>query len=907
MRGSTVESFPGGRMIPRVLAVFVLIILAFRGISLYVEDLWFISVGYRSVYWIRIAIQAGAFLAFATATAAALFVLLRAVIPKASDSRRLVEIGGETIEIPGTHVLKRIAALASLGLGLMFGLAYSADWTRYALFLNRPAASGTVDPILGRDLTHYLFVLPVYDALGAWLLAISIIVLIGGVLMAPMDAAQRFRGVSLGLALVLAALAVQANLARFHRLYQDHALFSGVNYTDDNAILPGLSIVMLALALGALWSAWNLRACRIRNLAVAAGMPALVYLLVLAAYPAYVTNFIVRPNELGRESEYIAHNIRETRRAFGLDDVEELDFNPVETLEGFDQASHAQTLDNVRLWDWRALQATLQQVQEIRDYYDFADIDVDRYVIDGRKQSMMLATRELNLDRVPIAENAWVAERLIYTHGYGVTMNPVNQFTEEGLPELILYDMPVVSASDSVRVERPEIYFGELTDWHVYVNTNREEFDYPEGGGDAYSTYEGEGGIRVGSILRRILLAYETGELWTLPFANDVTPNSQLLMRRNIRERTRTIAPFLLYDDDAYMVVGDDGALYWMIDAFTASDRHPYSRPINVGGRGINYIRNSVKVVVNAYDGTTRFYVFEPDDPVIQAYRNVFPDLFADADAMPANLRPHTRYPELLFQIQALIYATYHVDDPQVFYNRADLWTVAQQSRSQAGADQIEPYFVLLRFPGEEEVEFVSILPFTPANRNNLIGWMAARSDGDAYGRLRAYTFPESRLIEGPLQIEARIDQDPELSSQLSLWNQQGSTVLRGNLLVIPIDDTLLFVSPIYLQAERSPMPELRIVVLATEDRMTYGASFEEALGRLLDGQGATPSPSPLESTVTDAAPDIELPADGNREALIAQAAQALEDYQQLTAEGRLAEAGRRLEALRDALDALRR
>ena len=399
---------------------------------------------------------------------------------------------------------------------------------------------------------------------------------------------------------------------------------------------------------------------------------------------------------------------------------------------------------------------------------------------------MMLATRELNLANLPAASSSWINERLIFTHGYGVTMNPVNRFTSEGLPEFILYDMPVVSTIPEIEVARPEVYFGELTNWPVYVKTHQQEFNYPEGESNNYSTYEGDAGIPVGGLLRRLLLAYETGELTTLPFSDDVTPESQLLMRRNIRQRVETIAPFLIYDDDAYIVVNDDGGLYWIIDAFTAADTYPYSRQIAFGRRSVNYIRNSVKVVVNAYDGTTRFYVFEPDDPVIQAYRNLFPDLFVDAEDMPGGLRPHTRYPELLFRIQALVYATYHVEDEQVFYNQEDLWTIAQQGRSQAGSDEIEPYFVLMRFPGNADVEFVSILPFTPSKRNNLIGWMAARSDGDAYGKLRAYQFPKNRFIDGPLQIEARIDQDPELSSQLSLWNQQGSNVLRGNLLVIP-------------------------------------------------------------------------------------------------------------------------
>ena len=591
-----------------------------------------------------------------------------------------------------------------------------------------------------------------------------------------------------------------------------------------------------------------------------------------------------------------------------MSDIEEIPFEPTVTNASFDPALHSQTLENVRLWDWRALQSTLRQVQEIRTYYDFADVDVDRYEIDGEKRSMMLATRELNLANLPATSSNWINERLIFTHGYGVTMNPVNRFTREGLPEFVLSDMPVVSTTPSIQVRRPEIYFGERTNWPVYVKTRQQEFNYPEGESNNYTTYQGDGGIPVGSFARRLLLAYETGELTTLPFAQDVTPESELLMRRNIQERVQNIAPFLLYDD-AYMVVGSDGSLYWLMDAFTIANTYPYSRHISFTTGRANYIRNSVKVVINAYNGATQFYVFEPDDPVITAYRNTFPDLFLDAEQMPATIRSHVRYPELLFSIQAQIYAQYHVEDEQVFYNQEDLWTVAQQGRSQAGSDEIDPYFVLMRFPGEEDVEFVSILPFTPANRNNLIGWMAARSDGEAYGKLRAYQFPKTRFVDGPLQIEARIDQDPELSSQLSLWNQQGSTVLRGNLLVIPLEQTLLFVAPIYLQAERSPMPELRIVVLATQDRMAYGASFEEALAGLMGGDFVLPSPPVRE--LTEASPET-VPAEPARsapgdqtDALIMRASRALSEYQRLTAAGRLADAGQRLEELKQALDEL--
>jgi uncharacterized membrane protein (UPF0182 family) len=644
-----------------------------------------------------------------------------------------------------------------------------------------------------------------------------------------------------------------------------------------------------------------MRAQRIRNLALAGAIPAFTYLIAGILVPGYVSTFVVRPNELVRESPYIRNNIASTRQAFGLDHMEEVPFEPRLSNAVFNPADHADTLENIRLWDWRALQSTLRQVQEIRTYYDFPDIDVDRYTINGKPREMMLGVRELSLNKLPAGSQNWVNERLIYTHGYGVTMNPVSQFTKEGLPDFVLSNMPVESSEPDIRVTRPEIYFGEITDWPVYVKTRQKEFNYPEGEANNYSTYEGTNGIPMGSLPRRLLLAWSVNDLTKVPFSDDVTADSALLVHRNIRERVEMLAPFLTFDQDPYIIVGSDGHLYWMIDAFTTSSRYPYARHLNLGNSSLNYIRNSVKAVVDAYSGAVHFYVFDSADPMIQTYQRMFPTLFEAQDQMPDFIRAHVRYPELLFRIQASIYATYHVENEQVFYNREDVWTIAQQGRSQQGttaSDVIEPFFVLTRFPGESELEFVSILPFTPANRNNLIGWMAGRSDGAKYGTIRSYRFPKTRFVDGPLQIQARIDQDSQLSSQLTLWNQQGSTVIRGNLLVLPLDDVLLFAEPMYLQAERSPMPELRLVVLATQDRLAYASRFPDALSSLLEGRPTTITQN--SSTSAASSP----PPTPNSRSVIDRANQALGDYQKLTAEGKLGEAGMKLEELKRILQA---
>jgi uncharacterized membrane protein (UPF0182 family) len=896
---------PARGLLLRVGIFIVLLIAAFQSISFYVESLWFGSLGFESVYWYRLQAQAYVFLAFTILTALVLWVLFRLVMPPPGYSRRpFIQFGQEAIAIPTGETLKRIALPAAILIGVFFGLSFSADWNIFTLFINKVSDSSVSDPIFGQPLSFYVFTLPVLESLAGWFVTISIIGLIASILLSLTDTSARFRGISTALGILLAAIAAATYVSRYSMLFEENTLFSGIRYVDHNIVLPGLWFVIAALLLGAAISFGNIRAGRVRNLGLAVAIPALTYAVAGGIAPFYVTTFVVRPNELVREKPYIKNNIEFTRKAYGLDRIEEVPFEPRLTNAVFDPAPHSDTLENTRLWDWRALQSTLRQIQEIRTYYDFPDIDVDRYIVGGKPQAMMLAARELSLNKLPSGSQNWVNERLIYTHGYGVTMNPVSRFTPEGLPEFILSNMPVESTQPDIRVTRPEIYFGELTDWPVYVKTRQKEFNFPEGDANNYSNYEGTGGIRMGSLMRRLLIAWTLGDITKVPFSDDITPDSVLLMRRNIRERVSELAPFLLFDPDPYIVVGTDGKLYWMIDGFTTSERYPYARHLNLGNTSLNYIRNSVKVVVDAYNGTVRFYVFDAADPLIQAYRKMFPSLFTDAKEMPDFLRNHVRYPELLFRAQAAIYSTYHVENEQVFYNREDVWTIAQQGRSQQGqgsADSIEPFFVLMRFPGDRTLEFVSILPFTPANRNNLIGWMAGRSDGPQYGKLRAYRFPKTRFVDGPLQIQARIDQDPQLSSQLTLWNQQGSTVIRGNLLVLPLEDTLLFVEPIYLQAERSPMPELRLVVLATQDRLAYAPRFSDALAQLLQGRTAQPTTSAPSSTSQPATPPQPHAAD--LRSLADRANQALADYQRLTSQGKLGDAGSKLDELKRTIE----
>jgi uncharacterized membrane protein (UPF0182 family) len=911
-----------------LIVVAVLAAIVFGGrtaVSYYVDVLWFDSLGYRDVFWKTLGLQWGIFAVFAAGTFIVLFgsflALKRAHLPDLPPGHTIL-IGGQPVKLPVEPVLRLIALGVSLVIAAATGGAMTGGWPTLALFWFAPrTGGGIVDPIFGKPLNFFLFALPAWQLIAGWLLTLSLItcalavffiLITGGVRVLTGQLSRSvtlpWRGFSIAFAFLLLVLAMRVYLGRFERLLDDHTIFGGVTYTDAHITLTGMLVVCAALVLGAVIASVNAARVPRGRWLLAAILPAVVCYVAVQGIAWYVSSFIVKPNELVREKPYIVYNTDMTRRAYGLNQVVQREFPAETTVEAADPANNQATLQNIRLWDWHALQDTLRQIQEIRTYYDFPDIDIDRYEIDGTTREVMLATRELNFDKLPEGSHNWINEKLIYTHGYGITMNPVNGFTPEGLPTLMLSNMPVQSTVRSLTVTRPEVYFGELTNTDVYVKTQQKEFNYPQGQTNNLTSYEGNGGILLGGFLRRMIIALDRDDLTKLPFSDDVNKDSRLLMRRNVRDRVSALAPFLTYDPDPYIVLGDDGRLSWIMDAFTMSDSYPYSTHYRLGNDLINYMRNSVKVVIDAYDGTTTFYVFDTDDPIIAAYRRIFPTLFKDASTMPAGLRKHVRYPEMLLKLQADVYGLYHMMDPEAFYNREDLWTVATEvGLGEGGQQTTQPNFVLMKLPGETGEEFVEILPFTPANRNNLIGWIAGRSDGAQYGTSVVYNFPKTKLVDGPLQIEARIDQNAQLSGQLTLWNQQGSHVRRGALLVIPIGRALLYAEPIYLQAERSPMPELRLVVLALQDRLAYGPTFESALASLFGGSvsslSAVSAPAESDRKASASASKPQPEADFN--ALIAEAAKDLADYQRLTAEGKLGEAGQKLEELKRVLDKL--
>ena len=946
--------FPQGRLEPReprvpklrrrLIVILIVIAAIFFGgkaaLSYWVDLLWFRSLGYSDVFWTTWRLEWGVFAIFSIATFVLLygaFLALKRASQSSLPSDRQIILGGQPVNLSIEPVLRIVGIVGSLAAAVLSGTAIMQEWPTLALFWYAPHATGSIsDPIFGRPLNFFLFTLPAWQLILGWLLTLAVIVCVVAVALIALaggfslldkraagHSAPAWRGLSITVAFLLIVVAMNVYVSRFQSLLDHHTIFEGVNYTDAHVTLTGLLIVCAALIFGAVIALVNAARGTRAKLLVASVVPAAACYLLLSLVGWCVSNYIVKPNELVDETPYIANNIKFTQQAYGLDQFTQREFPAETTVDAADPANNQPTLQNIRLWDWKALQDTLRQEQEIRTYYDFPDVDIDRYSIDGTMREVMLAARELNVEKLPDTSRNWINEKLVYTHGYGVTMNPVNGFTSEGLPTLLLSNMPVQSTVKGLNVTRPEIYFGELTDngqladTDVYVKTRQQEFDFPQGETNSVTSYQGTGGIELGGFLRRVLLAFERDDLDKLPFSDDVNNQSRLLMRRDIRDRVATLAPFLTFDHDPYIVVGDDGRLSWIMDAYTTSDSYPYSKHTDLDDNStINYIRNSVKVVIDAYNGTATFYVFDNNDPVLAAYRRIFPSLFKDASLMPTDLRKHVRYPEKLFKLQAQVYGLYHMTDPAVFFNREDLWTVATESTGQNSDGQqapvpMQPNFVLMKLPGEKDVEFVEILPFTPANRNNLIGWIAGRSDGANYGTSVVYDFPKTKLVDGPQQIESRIDQNAQLSGQLTLWNQQGSHVVRGSLLVIPSGKALLYAEPIYLQAQQSPMPELRLVVLALQDKLAYGPTFEAALASLFGGETSSlsssepaqsaPQTGPQAASATRAAPKSAPDLNG----LIDAAGKDMAEYQRLTAEGKLGEAGQKLDQVKRDIEAL--
>lgn len=832
----------------RWLAIIVALILIFAVASilksLYTNWLWFEAVGFRSVFatmlttrlWLFFA-GAGVFLAF--------FVGNYLVV------RRLAPLAGEPLFLDVDPVaLRRLSLVAMLALSLflavIFGSVASGQWDTLLTFLNSQPF-GREDPTFHRDIGFYLFELPFLRFLQGWSLAVVILttVFVAGLYLFHFSRRGFAVTVPGGIRAHLSLLVVVILgvfiwgywLSRYDLNFSSRGVVFGAAYTDLHAQLPAIYVSMgLAFVTAAAVVVNIFR--RGLVLPVAAVILWVVgAILVGLVYPATVQRFEVEPNELEKESEYIERNIAATNEAYGLVNIDLREFSARDAVTVEELAENPETLSNIRLWDHRPLRETLNQIQSIRPLYDFLDVDVDRYTLNGQYRQTMLSARELSPERLPSEAQTWVNRRLQYTHGYGVALSAVNEVVEEGLPRLFVKDIPPEGTPE---VTRPQLYYGEMPDHYVIVNTKAEEFDYTTEATTALTTFEGEGGVKLNSFWRRLFYAWEFGDA-NIMISGQIGSDSQLLYRRNIQQRVSEIAPFLRLDHDPYLVIAD-GRLVWVQDAYTVSDRYPYSQP---SGHGFNYIRNSVKVTVDAYDGSTTFYLWDESDPIARVYDKIFPDLFTPREEMPAGLQGHVRYPEDLFRTQVQMYTVYHMDNARALYNKEDVWKIPEETffdRTQS----MEPYYVIMRLPGEERAEFIQIMPFSPANKKNAVAWLAARSDLPDYGKLIAFRFPSGRFFDGPEQVEFRIDQDTTISEQFTLWNQAGSQVIRGNLLMIPIGQSALFVEPIYLQAQSGGLPELKRVIVVNGNEIAMEPTLEDALD-VVSGRAAPTEPEPVE------------------------------------------------------------
>ncbi len=843
-----------------LLLVLLFVVLSFRqGIALYVDWLWFQEVGYTQLftttlfYKFILAVLSGGLLA------ALLYFNLKiaAVAPAGFRFSRVDNV----IELPPPDLIdplfRRLLLPAALLLGLLAAPQGAVNWERLPLFLNATPFN-LQDPLFGSDIGFYMFRLPMYSAAYQWLIFALTLTLV-----ATAAVYFLYRGIQYGpqglyisekakthllilIALILLLKAAGYLMDSYELVYSSRGAAFGASYTDVYAILPALRILTVLALVAAALCVLQISRPGFRYLIGGVAVLVLVHAVGLNLYPAMIQRFHVVPNEVDAEKPFIERNIKFTRLAYGLDKVESKDFPAEEQLTAADLKRNESTIKNIRLWEHRPLLATYAQLQEIRTYYKFVDVDNDRYMIDGTYRQTMLSARELSHQHLP--SRIWINEHLTYTHGYGLVFGPVNQVTPEGLPEFFVKDIPPIVTVESLKITRPEIYYGELANDYVFVKTTARELDYPAGDQNIYTTYQGHGGVPIDSLWRKLLFSAQQATL-RIALSQDVTRQSRILLHRQIQERVKKIAPFITFDRDAYLVIAQGGRLFWMIDGYTISDRFPYSEPMR--RRGMNYVRNSVKAVVDAYNGTVNFYLSDPEDPIISAYGKIFPELAKPLDQMPEDLRAHIRYPQDLFTIQAHIYATYHMQDPQVFYNKEDLLSIPR--RTVGGTEQeMEPYYTIMRLPGETKEEFVLLLPFTPNKRDNMRAWLAARSDPPHYGKLIALDFPKAKLVYGPKQIEARIDQDAFISQQLSLWGQKGSQVIRGSLLAIPIETSLLYVQPLYLGAEKGSLPELKRVIVAFGNQIAMEETLEQSLQRIFGGK---PSPRPVQQPMVASQP----------------------------------------------------
>ena len=866
---------------------FIIFLLSSSVIGFVTDWWWFSEVGYAQIFAKSLIAQVVLFFAVGIFVMIFLFVnFFLAIRSKISWTATLSEVLiGRPINL-NNHIIKKMTVTFSAVITIFFGLAAAGNWQEILKYISQTAFN-ILDPVFAKDVGFYLFSLPVFQT-GLGLIKLLVLLslagcaiiyflrgsfsfsssipvtqILDGEIVHSQGASQRsfnrfkidrIARIHLGvlLAIFLSSIAAGIYLSRFALLTNQSGLVFGATYTDATIKIFILRISMLvailAAALAIFW-AWKGKLLPLIGV---------VFLYVILGFaeiiiPSIVQKLVVAPNELVKETPFIKHNIAATRQGFNLDKIEEREISGDKPITGVDILANNLTIKNVRLWDRKPLLSTFSQVQEIRTYYDFAEVDSDRYIIDGEIRQIMLSPRELASASLP--SRTWINERLTFTHGYGVAAGPVNQVTPEGLPVLFVKDLPPKSDVKELKITRPEIYFGELSNDYVITNTKSREFDYPKGEENVYATYKGTGGVEINSFLRRAIYAVKFQSL-KLFLSNDITNESRIHYYRTIADRVAKIAPFLTFDKDPYIVIAD-GKVYWIVDAYTTSDRYPYSQTLRLNSPStslrVNYIRNSVKVVIDAYNGSVVFYQADADDPIIKTYSKIFPGIFRPMSEVPKSLVSHLRYPEDIFTLQTAVYSVYHMDDPQIFYNKEDQWEIPAIASEGEGVSTgtlqpMQPRHIIMKLPSDPTIhkatvaqgkkeEYILMLPFTPRSKDNLSAWMVARNDGENYGKLLVYRFPKDKLVFGPKQIIGRINQDSEISQQISLWSQGGSQVIQGPLLVIPIEESLLYVRPLYLKAQSGKIPELKRVVVAYENKIAMEKTLEEGLSKIFGGR----------------------------------------------------------------------
>lgn len=821
--------------------------------AFYTDILWFSEVGYLSVFTKILSAR------FGIAVLGGLFfflITLGNLLGVLWKRRDLTLVGG--LVMPVTITISRSARkwllLPAAVIGALGGVAAYSQWHVVLAFFNR-TPFGVSDPFFSRDVGFYVFALPFYKLLQQhlWVASVASLIvsalsyfILGDIRFAPrrIIAERRARvhlSILAGVLFVLKGWGYQ--ISTWDLMYSPRGVAFGASYADIHAQVPAYRILIFASLLGAAVSLFSLLVRSFRFIGYSAVGLIVASLVVGYAYPTFMQQFTVSPNELAYELPFIQHNIDFTRHAFGIDQIRSAPFPASDDLTLADLEENAASIQNFRLWDYRVLKDTYTQIQEIRMYYKFNDVDVERYMVDGQTRLVVSAPRELDIRALPAEATSWVNTHLKYTHGYGLVMSPASEVTSGGMPSFYLMDIPPKASTD-IKVTRPELYFGELTNHYIVVNTKEPEFDYPRSGTEAIEPtfYQGMAGIPVGSFLNRLAFTLRFRDYQIL-VSGAVTPESRLVMRRNITERVQTIAPFFMYDPDPYLVTAD-GRLYWMIDAYTVSANYPYSQPDAV--LGVNYIRNSVKVVIDAYDGTVTFYQADQEDPIIRTYAKIFPSLMKPISEMPGSLKAHVRYPETLFSAQARMLLTYHMTDPSVYYNKEDYWELPREVYGNA-EQPVNPYYTVIDVPGQKEPEYMLITSFTPRGKQNMTAWLGIRCDYDELGKATLYAVPKDQLVPGPMQVESLFSQNPQISESITLWGQMGSQVIRGNLLILPVKDSLLYIEPLYLQAERVKIPELKRVLMYYGGKVVMGTSVGDALSQLFGSN--IPAVPPAEGT----------------------------------------------------------